>query len=246
MTSARTGWRSPRNCSCTTVVRSPTLQPTCARCSPSSVSSRSRRPGCCCARPMPGSIRNRSGVRRRTCRVVAMAEHARRSGRRTPAPPAALAGELVRARLLERVGRRFEVPITVVVGGAGFGKSTLLAQAIRANQADPRGVDVWLSCEPGDGDAACFADALVEAIGHGSARGEPVERVLDALVQAAPIDVCVVIDEIQEISRRSSAAALLGELAARLPAHAHLVLAGRNAPPVALAQRSEEHTSELQ
>jgi LuxR family maltose regulon positive regulatory protein len=166
-----------------------------------------------------------------------MAEHARRSDRRVPAPPPALAAELVRSRLLDRISRRFEVPITVVVGGAGFGKSTVLAQAIRANQADPRGVDAWLSCEPGDGDAASLADALVDAIGHGSERGEPVERVIDALAQAAPIDVCVVIDEIQEISRRSSASALLGELVKRLPPHAHLVLAGRNPPPVALAHR---------
>ena len=166
-----------------------------------------------------------------------MAEHARRSGRRIPAPPPALAAELVRSRLLDRIGRRFEVPITVIVGGAGFGKSTVLAQAIRANQADPRGLDAWLSCEPGDGDAVCLADALVAAIGHDSDRDEPIERVLDALAQAAPIDVCVVIDEIQELSRRSSAAALLSELVTRLPPHAHVVLSGRNPPPVALATR---------
>jgi DNA-binding SARP family transcriptional activator len=157
--------------------------------------------------------------------------------RRNPVPPPALAAELVRSRLLDRLSRRFEVPVTVLVAGAGFGKSTVLAQAIRANQADPRGLDAWLSCEPGDGDAARLADALVDAIGHGGERGEPIDRVLDALAQTAPIDVCVVIDEVQEISRRSPAAALLAELVARLPPHAHLVLAGRNPPPLALAQR---------
>ena len=67
-----------------------------------------------------------------------------RGGRRAPSPPPALQGELVRRRLLDVVGRRFQVPLTVIVAGAGFGKSTLLAQAIRANHADPRGVDAWL------------------------------------------------------------------------------------------------------
>ena len=32
--------------------------------------------------------------------------------------------------------------------------STALAQAIRANDAAPRGIDVWVACEPGDEDAA--------------------------------------------------------------------------------------------
>jgi DNA-binding SARP family transcriptional activator len=158
----------------------------------------------------------------------------RRGDRRAPAPPPALHCEVVRSRLLGDVGHRFQVPLTVIVAGAGFGKSTLLAQAIRANQADPRGIDAWLSCEPADCDSGHLAAAIVTALGHHSDRGEPVERVLDALGQLAPIDVCVVLDDVHELPPQSTAAELLAELVARLPPHAHVVLAGRTDPPIPL------------
>ena len=53
-------------------------------------------------------------------------------------------------------------------------------------------------------------------------------------VRLAPIDVCVVIDDVHELPAGSTAAELLGELVARLPPHAHLVLAGRSTPPCPL------------
>ena len=152
-------------------------------------------------------------------------------------PPPALHGELVRARLLDVVNRRFQVPLTVIVAGAGFGKSTLLAQAIRANHADPRGIDAWLSCEPADCDAGHLASAMVAALGQVSDRGEPIERVLDAVGRLAPIDVCIVIDDVHEVPPGSTAADLLGELVTKLPPHAHLVLAGRSGPPIPLDLR---------
>ena len=140
-------------------------------------------------------------------------------------------------RLLDHLVRRFQVPLTVIVGGAGFGKSTLLAQAIRANQADPRGIDAWLSCEPADCDAGHLAAAIVAALGHAGDRSEPIEQVLDAVADLAPIDVCIVIDDVHEVPPQSTAAALLGELVARLPPHAHVVLAGRTGPPIPLTLR---------
>ena len=72
----------------------------------------------------------------------------RATGRRAPYPPSPLLDELVRVRLVEALAGRFDVPITVVVAGAGFGKTTALAQAIRANDAAPRGIDTWVACEP--------------------------------------------------------------------------------------------------
>ena len=160
-----------------------------------------------------------------------------RDARRVPTPPPALPTELVRSRLLDDVNRRFQVPLTVIVAGAGFGKSTLLAQAIRANQADPRGLDAWLSCEPADCDAAHLASAVVTALGQASDRGEPIERILEAVGRLAPIDVCIVIDDVHEVPAQSTAAELLAELVVRLPPHAHLVLAGRTPPPIPLDLR---------
>jgi LuxR family transcriptional regulator, maltose regulon positive regulatory protein len=160
-----------------------------------------------------------------------------RDTRRVPTPPPALPTELVRSRLLDDVNRRFQVPLTVIVAGAGFGKSTLLAQAIRANQADPRGLDTWLSCEPADCDAAHLASAVVTALGQASDRGEPIERILEAVGRLAPIDVCIVIDDVHEVPAQSTAAQLLAELVVRLPPHAHVVLAGRTPPPIPLDLR---------
>ena len=159
-----------------------------------------------------------------------------RGGRRAPTPPSARPDEVVRPRLLERLGRRFSVPLTTVVAGAGFGKSTSLGQAIRANQADPRGIDAWVACEPGDGDAGHLVSAVLTALDRHSDRQDPLQRVLDALGQLAPLDVCLVFDDVHELSDGSSGAGLLADLVRALPPHAHLVLAGRRQPPVPLAR----------
>ena len=160
-----------------------------------------------------------------------------RGGRRAPAPPPALYGELARARLLGKLASRFSVPVTVVTAGAGFGKSTLLAQAIRANQAEPLGLDAWVSCEPGDGDAEHFAHAVLAALGRTSDRRNPALRVLDGLGQLAPIDVCVLFDDLHELPAGSSGEQLLAEVVRELPPHAHVVLSGRRQPAVPLARR---------
>jgi LuxR family transcriptional regulator, maltose regulon positive regulatory protein len=159
-----------------------------------------------------------------------------RGGRRAPTPPSARPDDVIRPRLLDLLGRRFSVPLTTVVAGAGFGKSTSLGQAIRANQADPRGIDAWVACEPGDGDADHLVNAVLNALDRRSDRRDPLQRVLDALGQIAPLDVCLVFDDVHEVSDGSSGANLLANLVRALPPHVHLVLAGRRQPPVPLAR----------
>ncbi len=159
------------------------------------------------------------------------------SSRRAPGPPTASTGELVRRRLLDAVGRRFDVPITVIMAGAGFGKSTLLAQAIRVNQAEPCGIDAWLSCEAGDGDASTLADAIASSLDYQGDRRDPLEHVLEAFGRHAPIDVCLILDDLHEIPPSTTGADLLVRLAAELPPHAHLALAGRDPTSIPLARR---------
>ena len=112
----------------------------------------------------------------------------------------------------------------------------MLGQAIRANQADPCGIDAWVACEPGDGDAEHLVPAILTALNRHSDRRDPVQRVLDALGQLAPFDVCLVFDDLHEVPDGSSGAELLAELVRALPPHAHLVLAGRRPPPVPLTR----------
>lgn len=154
-----------------------------------------------------------------------------------PDPPRPLGGELVRKRLLETMRLRFVAAVTVVVAAAGFGKSTLLGQAVRSNHAEPRGYDAWVSCQAGDGDARVLADAVVSALGHDIERRDPLDWVLEAFGRHAPIDVCLLIDDVHEVPVGSPGAELLARIVNELPPHAHVVLAGRQQPPVPLARR---------
>ena len=128
-----------------------------------------------------------------------------------------------------------------MVAGAGFGKSTVLAQAIRNNHACPRGIDAWVSCEPGDEDADRLGEALLRAIGAGRTGGwvagsDAATAVIAGLGLKSPVPVCVVIDDLHELPDGSSGMSLIGELIRRLPAHAHIVLSGRRPPPLPLAR----------
>ena len=158
-------------------------------------------------------------------------------GRRSPLPPSPLADELVRARVLDALANRFDEPVTVVVAGAGFGKTTALAQAIRANDAAPRGVDAWVACEPGDEDASRLARAVLAALGRSTRGGADIDRILAALGAIAPVDVCLFVDDLHELPEGSAGEQLMGELTARLPPHAHLVLASRDPLRIPLARR---------
>jgi LuxR family maltose regulon positive regulatory protein len=164
--------------------------------------------------------------------------------------PRALDVEIPRMRLVRLLEGRWDRPVTLLVAGPGFGKTTVLAQAVRAHQVAPRGIDVWVSCEAAYEDPVCFAEALLDAISlDGSARGPgrraaPGPRaVIDALIRRAPLEVCLLLDDVHEIPPGSPGAALLREVARTLPATAHLVLSGREAPDVPLARR--EATGEV-
>ena len=157
--------------------------------------------------------------------------------RRSRAPQGPIRHEVVRSRLVDALGRRFDVAVTTIVAGPGFGQSTLLAQAIRANQGAPRGIDAWVACEPGDETVERLAGALADAIVPGSrANKSPHAAVLEALRSVSPLDICLVVDDVHELPNGSSAVAFIGELIRRLPAHVHLVLSGRALPDLPLAR----------
>lgn len=152
------------------------------------------------------------------------------------AVPRPLDVELPRLRLVDRLRARWCRPVTLVVAGAGFGKTTALAQAVRANLLEPRGVDVWVTCGPGHEDASRLAQAILHALDSPSPDpGAP--EVLAALRRRAPLDVCLLLDDVHEIPAGSPGAALLGAVARALPDTAHLVLSGRCAPGFPLARR---------
>src|SRR6476659_5221537 len=64
-------------------------------------------------------------------------------------PPPPIAYELARPHLVERLAARWDKSLTLVVAGPGFGKSTVLAQAMRVHALEPFGIEGWAACRPG-------------------------------------------------------------------------------------------------
>jgi len=162
-------------------------------------------------------------------------------------PPSPRPRSLTRPRLLRALLGRWEHRVTSVVGGAGLGKTTLLAQAIAENRLAPRGDDVWIGVEPGDAhgeslahDTLAAADGATRAAGAGSARSAPAvpgpDAVADAVWRRSPTAVCLVFDDAHLLPAGSAGARWLTALVDALPSNGHVVLAGRTDPPVPLAR----------
>jgi DNA-binding SARP family transcriptional activator len=135
-----------------------------------------------------------------------------------------------------RWGRR----VTAVVGGAGVGKSTLLAQAVAENALDPQGLDVWVRCVPADAAASHLGAALSEALGVDVPAAEDPEGIArsvgEAVLARAPVAVAFVLDDVHVLPDDSGGADLLARLLDHLPTTGHLVLAGRRKPALSLAR----------
>src|SRR5512145_1451267 len=87
-------------------------------------------------------------------------------------PPEPRPRSLTRPRLLRALLGRWEHRVTVVVGGPGLGKTTLLAQAVAENRLAPRGEDVWLGLGPADAAGDALAVDVLAAV-TGAAHGVP-------------------------------------------------------------------------
>jgi LuxR family maltose regulon positive regulatory protein len=88
-------------------------------------------------------------------------------------------GTLRRERLLHRLEQAADVPITVLVAPAGYGKTTLLAHWL---ERDPRDV-VWVSIDESDNDGDRFAGSIASA-----ARDVVSRRRATPLLRLAPTD----------------------------------------------------------
>ena len=164
-----------------------------------------------------------------------------RSFRRLPPEPSAAL--LARPRLTELLLGRWENRVTSLVGGAGLGKTTVLAQAIAENHHAPRGEDLWFGLEPHDADADRLARTVAAAVGAEAVAGTPLAlAVAEALWQRSDEQICLVFDDVHLLPASSGAALWLAELVNGLPANGHVVLAGRTEPPVPLSRLDSQGT----
>jgi LuxR family maltose regulon positive regulatory protein len=156
---------------------------------------------------------------------------------------------LARERLLRRLGSRWVAPVMVVSAPVGYGKTTLLAQAMAVNAAAPSGVDCWLACDADDANASSLGEGLARAVGAPSGPGvgggpepqaDPANAVAEAMWRRSPQQVALIVDDVQKIPSASDAAGLLARIVGSLPANGHIVLSGRGPPPVPLARLEVE------
>lgn len=146
---------------------------------------------------------------------------------------------LIRPDVQTTLAGRFDRRVTVVRAGAGFGKTTALAQAFEQNRLQPLGADLWLGCEAADADPAFFAFGLgtaldLDAVGLPS---DVVDQTIEAIGSRSPTAVAIVLDDVHHLGTEAGQMVeLIDELIERLPTNGHLVLAGRLIPPVALTR----------
>ncbi len=141
---------------------------------------------------------------------------------------------VIRRRLIDLLARRFEVRLTVVVGGGGSGKTTALSQAM-ADETEH--IDVWYPSTPADRDDNRFFDVLLSACAATLGQPDLVDvdrfsRLCDLVLEAAPQRVCLVIDDAHLLP----GGAAIERLLRGLPANGHVLVAGRRAPPINTAR----------
>lgn len=151
-------------------------------------------------------------------------------------PRAGASAPIPRPRLLEVLAGRFDRRLTILEAPSGFGKTTLLAQAVEDNLVEPSGSDVWLGCASTDESAEEFASGLLTALDHDDDGGDSARAVIDAVWARAPERVALVLDDAHLVGDRSPAAGLLAALIDDLPANGHVVLGTRTAPAIPLAR----------
>lgn len=156
---------------------------------------------------------------------------------------------VARPRLSERLNRGVESALTLVSAPAGFGKTTVLTDALTAARAAGRSV-AWLSLDQRDNDPAVFWTYLVAAlqtavpgVGAGAlsllhsahaASDEVLSTLLNDL-HAVDGEVVLVLDDYQVIESRDVQDGM-AFLLEHLPAQIHLVIASRADPGLPLAR----------
>ena len=158
-----------------------------------------------------------------------MSDAAPATGRPGGSRPAPSADALARPRLASRLHRAPAGQVTTLVAPAGFGKTTLLAQALDARLPTSGRRVAWVTCDGAHGDADRLAHDVSRALGH-QRQGEPWADLLDGS------DVCLVVDDVGRIPAGSCGERWLAELIDK-PSAAHVVLSGRREPAVPLARR---------
>src|SRR5262245_43861310 len=168
------------------------------------------------------------------------------------APPRPAPALLPRPRLMERLAANLSRTVTLVTANAGAGKTTLVADFVRAYA--PR--FVWYQLDHTDADPAVFLSYIAHGIRQfvpdfGQATlaylrqspaevGPRPERAVDALINEAldHIDqpLVIVLDDYHHLGDAEAVHAAVDRLLAYQPDVLHTIIVSRDAPPLQLAK----------
>ncbi|MFN7149396.1 MAG: hypothetical protein ACK4V6_07930, partial [Microthrixaceae bacterium] len=137
-----------------------------------------------------------------------------------------------RPRLILRLRARFDERLVAVVGGAGFGKSVLLRQALLDNLATPRGSDCWVGLSVADVRASSMLATLSSATGAELDEHTGGADLGPLLVEQLGAGSCLVIDDVHLVPEASPGGQLLHALMDETPPGLSLLVAGRTVPSV--------------
>ena len=157
-------------------------------------------------------------------------------------PPDRRRGVLNRRRLAEKLGRALDTPLTLVLAGTGYGKSTALA-GLTGSMAEV----YWYTVSESERDPLLFLAHLLAAFEQGSQPwGKPfLERLeqsggkavpgaltflLNTLTAGLTRDVVLVLDDYHLVADVPEVAALVERLVDYRPPRLHIVLSGRQVP----------------
>ena len=146
---------------------------------------------------------------------------------------------IVRERLLETLRDRFAYRLIVMQGGAGFGKSTIVRQALTDNVAEPSGIDVCIECTADDVHVSELGARIRALFGvtHGPlvTATADAQSLADAIALRSPLDVCLIIED-AHLLRGSPSWDLIRALLDRLPPNGHLLLSTRHEADLPVAR----------
>jgi ATP/maltotriose-dependent transcriptional regulator MalT/DNA-binding SARP family transcriptional activator len=146
-------------------------------------------------------------------------------------------------RLLSPVSYR---RVTLVVAGAGYGKTTALAEL------DAPGTARWVRLRPADAQAESLSVRIAAALGEtpvparsgiAAATGSDDRLVLAErraaqlceLAEELPADLLLILDGVEHVAADEAASHLLRVLSLEAPPYLHLVLSGRSLPELGLS-----------
>jgi LuxR family maltose regulon positive regulatory protein len=172
-------------------------------------------------------------------------------------PPRPAPALLSRPRLTARLQANLSHPITLVAAPAGSGKTTLVAEFVRAHAPQ----FVWYQLDYTDADPLVFLGYLAQGVkravpGFGDATlaylrqsaddiarqpARAVDVLLNEVLEEVSQQLVVVLDDYHHLGRETAVHAVLDRLVSYLPDVMHVIVVSRDVPPLALSRlRSQD------